>query len=155
MRVLKIPIVGKLKSFDWSLLFIFFFVIVLFLVDGRPYYRSCQCWTTVDDDIVSVARLGNYAGRLTTVIFIIVTVQINVSPADAPRFAPVKCSRVFKMFVVVVHCNLNSLADFFVEIESSGTLFIVAVVSASAHAISRIPISGLIVGFAFATVVDI
>ena len=54
-----------------------------------------------------------------------------------------------------MHCNLNSLADFFVEIESSGTLFIVAVVSASAHAISRIPISGLIVGFAFATVVDI
>ena len=67
-----------------------------------------------------------------------------------------KCSRVFFLiFVAVVHCNLNSLADFFVEIESSGTLFIVAVVSASAHAISRIPISGLIVGFAFATVVDI
>ena len=68
----------------------------------------------------------------------------------------VKCSRVFFLIsVAVVHCNLNSLADFFVEVESSGTLFIVAVVSACAPAISRIPIPGLIVGFAFATVVDI
>lgn len=37
------------------------------------------------------------------------------------------------------------LADFFVEVEPGGTLFIVAVVSASAHAVSRIPIP-LVIG---------